>query len=460
MSTRVLVVDDIVANVKLLGARLGAEYFEVLSATSGEQALDICARERVDVVLLDVMMPGMDGFEVCRRLKAAPRTRDLPVIMVTALDEPSDRVQGLEAGADDFLTKPVDDVALVTRVRNLARLKQLADAMAARVATARRSTSDRSTAEDATVAPVPVEADGGHVLVVDEHPRMAARLIEALPPAYTGHVENTGLGALEHLARMPCDVALISLALTGDGLRLCTQLRAAEATRHLPIVVLVDPGDEARMMRALDMGINDYLVRPVDRTELVARVRTQVRRKRQSDVLRACTEEPPELSVKDQLTGLANRRFVVAHLGTLVAQAQIEMRSLSVLVVDIDGLSAVNAGHGYDAGDAVLRAVAQRLRRTTRGVDLAGRVGGEEFVVMLPDTEMRRAVEVAERLRATLATDDLALDDGRRVHVTASIGLATLERATDTAELLLGRAASALAAAKRAGRNRVVAEAA
>jgi two-component system cell cycle response regulator len=125
MTARVLVVDDILANVKLLEARLSAEYFEVLTAHSGQEALDICARERVDVVLLDVMMPGLDGFEVCRRIKLRRETHHVPVIMVTALDQPSDKVQGLEAGADDFLTKPVDDIALVTRVKNLARLKML-----------------------------------------------------------------------------------------------------------------------------------------------------------------------------------------------------------------------------------------------------------------------------------------------------------------------------------------------
>ena len=125
MTARVLVVDDVDANVKLLEARLTADYFEVRTARSGREALEICANERADVVLLDVMMPGMDGFEVCRRLKSEPRTQHIPVIMVTALDHPSDRVKGLEAGADDFLTKPVDDIALVKRVRNLARLKLL-----------------------------------------------------------------------------------------------------------------------------------------------------------------------------------------------------------------------------------------------------------------------------------------------------------------------------------------------
>ncbi len=127
MTARILVVDDIPANVKLLEARLSAEYFDVVTAVCGADALTICERAECDIVLLDVMMPDMDGFEVCRRLKSNPATHHIPVVMVTALDQPSDRVKGLQAGADDFLTKPVSDVALIARVRSLARLKMMTD---------------------------------------------------------------------------------------------------------------------------------------------------------------------------------------------------------------------------------------------------------------------------------------------------------------------------------------------
>src|SRR5882757_7792092 len=127
MTARVLVVDDILSNVKLLEAKLSAEYFEVMSAFNGLECLAKMEDTIPDIVLLDVMMPGMDGFEVCRRIKTNPRTAHVPVVMVTALDQPSDRVAGLDAGADDFLTKPVDDAALFARVRSLVRLKMMTD---------------------------------------------------------------------------------------------------------------------------------------------------------------------------------------------------------------------------------------------------------------------------------------------------------------------------------------------
>src|SRR5690349_2035841 len=137
MTARILVVDDVSANVKLLEARLTAEYFDVVTAMSGPEALSLCRSAQCDIVLLDVMMPEMDGFEVCRRLKADPATHHIPVVMVTALDQPADRVQGLEAGADDFLTKPVSEIALIARVRSLVRLKLAADELRMRALTSK-----------------------------------------------------------------------------------------------------------------------------------------------------------------------------------------------------------------------------------------------------------------------------------------------------------------------------------
>ena len=141
MTARVLVVDDVPANVKLLEARLSAEYFDVVTAMNGAEALAICDKAECDIVLLDVMMPDMDGFEVCRRIKANRTTHHIPVVMVTALDHPSDRVKGLEAGADDFLTKPVSDVALIARVRSLSRLKMMTDELRMRARPRAKSAS-------------------------------------------------------------------------------------------------------------------------------------------------------------------------------------------------------------------------------------------------------------------------------------------------------------------------------
>ena len=456
MSSRVLVVDDIPANVRLLEARLSSEYFDVLTASSGMEALEACRRERVDVVLLDVMMPGMDGFEVCQRLKSNPATQHIPVVMVTALDQSSDKIQGLEAGADDFLTKPVDDIALITRVRNLGRLKMLNDEILMRDETGRR------------MGLTPVEAlagafgsGRGRILLVDDNPRSAARVAEMLARAHDTVVEADLQAALIMAAEQSFDLLIISLSLANaDGLRLCSQLRSLERTRHLPIVMLVDPACEARLLRGLDLGANDYLMRPIDRNEMLARVRTQIRRKRHSEHLRTRLAESVELSIKDALTGVFNRRYMESHLKVLVNQCTAAGRPLSMLVADIDLFKRINDTHGHASGDVVLKEFATRFRRNTRGIDLVCRLGGEEFVVVMPNTEIKSACQIGERLRACVAASPFQLDDGSSVSITASVGVAAVEYSNDTPASLFRRADRALYAAKRAGRNRVVAEAA
>lgn len=220
-------------------------------------------------------------------------------------------------------------------------------------------------------------------------------------------------------------------------------------------MIAVEPGDNARLLRGLDMGVNDYLMRPIDKNEMLLRVRTQVKRKRYSDFLRSRLEESVEMAVTDALTGLHNRRYLETHLKNLVEEARSSGRPLSVLVTDIDFFKRINDTYGHDAGDLVLKEFAGRLKRNTRAMDLACRFGGEEIVIVMPETELRRAFKVGERLRACVAAQSFRLGDGRQVGVTASVGLATLAVEDASPHVLFKRADEALYAAKRAGRNRL-----
>jgi two-component system cell cycle response regulator len=301
----------------------------------------------------------------------------------------------------------------------------------------------------------------GRVLVVDDHPRSAARLLEVLSKTNDAFAERDPQSALVKLTEHNFDLLVVSLSLqNADGLRLCSQVRSLDRTRHLPIIILVEPGDEARLLRGLDMGVNDYLMRPIDRHELLARVKTQIKRKRHSDFLRHRLEETVEQSITDALTGLHNRRYMESHLKTLVTDSLRTGRALSMLIADIDHFKQVNDTYGHDAGDVVLREFAVRLKRNTRGMDLACRLGGEEFVIIMPDTDIARAYQVGERLRAYVAAENFTIAPGRTIRVTASVGIATLERGDDTPETIYKRADNALYAAKRRGRNRVAADAA
>jgi two-component system, cell cycle response regulator len=457
VTARVLVVDDVPANVKLLEARLSAEYFDVVTAMSGQEALAICEKAECDIVLLDVMMPDMDGFEVCRRVKASRSTHHIPVVMVTALDSPSDRVKGLEAGADDFLTKPVSDVALIARVRSLSRLKLMTDELRMRALTSREigiRDPEKEAMADAGLA--------GRVLIVDDRSSSAERIALLLGREQIVEIELNPEEALFHAAEGNFDLVIVSLALQKhDGLRLCSQLRSVERTRNVPILAICDSEDHARMIRGLEIGVNDYLMRPVDKNELHARVRTQIRKKRYAERLRDNVQQSIEMAITDGLTGLYNRRYMETHLGSLVEQAASRGKPLTALVLDIDYFKSVNDTHGHDAGDDVLREFATRIKKSIRGIDLACRLGGEEFVIIMPETDMAVATIVAERLRRRIASEPFAIAHGSKtIEVTISIGIATLDTADDNAATILKRADQALYRAKRDGRNRVVADAA
>ena len=456
MTARVLVVDDIPANVKLLEARLLAEYFDVVTAEDGFKALAICDEEQVDIILLDIMMPGMDGFEVCERLKANPNTAHIPVVMVTALDQPSDRVRGLKAGADDFLTKPVNDLQLIARVKSLVRLKAVSDELRLRAETARQIGIEEMLRSDGLMQ------TPGRVLVADGRASSQERIVRALKPVAEVDAVTEPQAALLKAAGNPFELVIVNSNFENyDPLRLCSQLRSLERTRFLPLLLVAEQGADDMVARALDLGVNDYILRPIDPNELVARSLTQIRRKRYNEHLRLNLQHTMELAIVDGLTGLNNRRYLDNHLKILFDRAAVRGRPISICMTDIDRFKLVNDTYGHDVGDEVLREFAARIRSTVRGADLACRYGGEEFVVVMPDTPMELAASVAERLRSIVEDKPFYVRSiDRELSITASLGIATSSGAFGAPDEILKHADKALYEAKHAGRNRVVAAAA
>ena len=448
MSARVLVVDDVEANVKLLEAKLSSEYFDVLSAYNGRTALQIADSELPDVILLDVMMPRMDGFEVCRHLKANPRTVDLPVVMVTALSDVANRLRGLEVGADDFLTKPVNDIALFARVRSLTRLKRMMEELRLREGICGRFAGREI-----------VTAEGlgpARILMIEEDRFATSRMAETLR---AGHSVIMAASCAEGQKLLDGTIELVIAGLStanDDPLRLVTQCRAGEAYRQLPILLIGEDCDLPRLAKGLELGANDYLVRPVDRNELLARTGTQVRRKRLQDRLEQNYQRSFSLALTDELTGLYNRRYLLAHLDELIERINQGGTGVAILLFDIDHFKRVNDTHGHAAGDDVLRELAARATKSVRSVDLVARLGGEEFVVVMPETDIASAAEVAERLRLAVSKEPLIVTaTGKRLTVTVSIGVAASERGEDR-DRLLRRADHALYSAKTGGRDRVI----
>jgi two-component system cell cycle response regulator len=443
VSARILVVDDIETNRRLLEARLMAEYFDVLMADDGPSCLDLARSQKPDVILLDVMMPRMDGFETCRRLKADPVTRHIPVVMVTALDQRSDRIRGLEAGADEFLTKPVDDVALFARVRSLLRLTSVMDELRQRES----SGVEMSSFEPAN--------GGGRVIVAAADQNSAQRIVKALPD--TLDAQGYGDPRLAISQAEHADLIIVDLSAPRfDGLRLCARIRSDVDTRQVPLLGVVDEMDKRTMVRALDLGVNDVISRPLDPGELSARSSTQLKRKRYADALRERLDESLEMSVRDALTGLFNRRYTVSRLRQALDGLNASHEPLTVGLIDIDHFKRINDTWGHNAGDQVLQEICARLGGELRAIDVAGRYGGEEFLVVFSNTTAKEASDAMERARLAVCATPITLrETGDVIDVTMSAGIAEAFM-DDSVETLIERADTALYEAKRSGRNRVV----
>ncbi|MCI4663203.1 MAG: PleD family two-component system response regulator [Neomegalonema sp.] len=458
MTARILVVDDILANVKLLQAKLSAHYYNVLTATNGPDALEIAAREQPDLILLDIMMPGMDGFEVCERLKADPVVRDIPVVMVTALDQPRDRLQGLAAGADDFLTKPPNDLALFARVRSLVRVKLMIDELRLRNETFRELGVE---AEPITQLEGPI----GRLVIVEPRESRAKAIRATLQRHFDAECEiaqtHEAAMAAASIEAGPAPEVFVIAAQMGQqsGLTLCSELRARPDTRDSAQIVVTEMDDYATVATTLDLGANDYLMRPVDENELVARVRAQLLRRRYTAQLRAEVDAGIRMAVTDPLTGLYNRRYADQHMRRTLQQSAVGRAPAAALLFDLDKFKSVNDQYGHAAGDEVLIEFARRIQPLLRNVDLTARYGGEEFLAFLPETDDAEAVDAAERLRRAVEATPFALSDGRKIPVTVSIGVATgrktpAQDASSAVFDLLARADEALYASKDEGRNR------
>ena len=453
MLGRILVVDDVATNRMIARAKLTASYFDVIEADCGERAIELAISEQPDLILLDVMMLGIDGFETCRRLKEAHATLHIPVVMLTALDNQADRLRGLDAGADDFLSKPYPDMALYTRVASLIRMKQMVDELRLRHETSRELGLEDMTSADSGLN----FADSSVLLVCDRRDLMARTLSEIRDRLGCAIETAEGESAARALvASNRYDACVIGPNLSdGEPMRVASLLRSRPETRQTSVMMVFQPDDLSKAHLAMEMGVSDYLTYPPDFAELTARLKIQLRRKHYSDRLRSSMHDTLVMAVTDSLTGLYNRRYANNHLESLISRHQAGGQGLAAMMLDLDRFKSINDHHGHGAGDDVLREFARRLRESVRGVDLVSRIGGEEFLVIMPDILAENAERVAQRVRSAVEDVGFSLTGvAAPLNVTVSIGLA-FHQPQESGGTLIGRADRALYASKSQGRNMV-----
>ncbi|MEM7617191.1 MAG: PleD family two-component system response regulator [Pseudomonadota bacterium] len=452
MTGRILIVDDLAPNIRLLEAKLTKEYYEVITASSGKEALEKATQYKPDLILLDVMMPEMDGNETCQILKRNKELSFIPIVMVTALYDIEDKVRGLESGADDFLTKPINDAALISRVKSLMRLKIMVDELRLRNETGVEfGVIDEQDHENINYL------ETCKVLLVDDDMVQAASIKEKLSLSNNQiDIESNDENALNMISKNEYDVIIVSTQIYSfDGLRLCSQIRNEANSRSTPILILVSEDEQEIAIKGLELGVNDYLILPIDDNELIARLKTQIKRKRYQDSLKANYEASITLAIKDGLTGIYNRRYFDVHFNGMVQQAHELNKPLTLMILDIDFFKKINDVYGHQAGDTVLQAIANRLVSVLRSTDLVARYGGEEFAILTKSSPINNIKNISDRMLHTIANRPIPYDNGAEIiniHVTASIGIACLLEA-DSPSDLLNRADKCLYKAKDSGRN-------
>lgn len=446
MTARILLVDDSRANIRLLSAKLTAGYYQVLEAGNGFDALASAYLWQPDLILLDVMMPGMDGYECCALLKAEKATSSIPVVMITALDEPEQRRRGLAAGADDFLTRPVDDDILDARIKSLIRLRRLLLDWRLQIT----GFDADAVLRDASLSP----------------PGMTGEVIIRAGPAQArtlrSHLSGDGIrtvfaGSDQELICLASvlepGLCLMDLQLdASDPLRLISILRASDRTRDMPILTIADRSRKNQILAAFSLGATDCLFEQVDPCEMRLRVRSQLKRSFFRVHVRTGLDKAVRLGLTDPLTGAYNRLYLHRfHEALLTSPVRI-----AVLMVDVDYFKKINDERGHIYGDRVLTQLVDTLKRHVRGDDAVVRFGGEEFLVVMRDAGMLEARRIAERLRVAVETLDIpATSEAASPRLTISVGVAG--SAGDRLDLddIIAQADAALYRAKRSGRNRI-----
>lgn len=454
MTGKILIVDDLATNRIILKVKMTSAFHATIQAADGRTALDLARHEKPKLILLDLMLPDISGIELCRILRANPETRDIPIIVITASHDRMRRLEALAAGADDFLTKPVDEVALLARIRALLRASDTETELRLRAATAQALGLPDLPTDAPAPAPPRIALLGTDRTTLHLW-RMA--LIGQLPKAQIDMMtpetalrrddqpEDDTLG-LGH------DLYMIA---TGEApeaaLALLADLRARPHSRHAAISVILPQRARSLGAVALDLGANDVFSLPLDPEEIALRLNIQIKRKQRADLLRRQMHVGLELAVIDPLTGLYNRRYALPHLSRLAQDMAARGCAYAVLVLDLDRFKSINETYGHSMGDQVLAGVAARLRDNLRASDLVARIGGEEFLVILADTSADRARNTALRLCAAVQADAF-----NGIMVTASVGLA-MGSGPDDAQTVLEHADQALRRAKSQGRNQVAA---
>ncbi len=455
MVGKILIVDGVATNRIVFKVALGEAFYQPALAGDGESCLRMALQDRPDLILLDLVLPDVSAITVIEQLRTNPATRDVLILgLLSGQDMPIGR-KALLAGADDVLPKHGAMQTLLARVRNLLRGREGAEEFGNHGSGLDLLAFAEATspfANQAVISILSVQTERAIALRNGIAQSMTDKII--LQSREEALVEpNICLGQA-----MP-DVFVLDAngAGTADSLRLMSELRSTPATRHSAICIMSSNGNDDAATMAYDQGADDLVDIGVSPDELALRLRTLIRRKRRKDHLRASVQDGLRMAMIDPLTGLHNRRYALPQLAAIAERAHAASGVFAVMVIDLDRFKSVNDRWGHASGDTVLVEVARRLKANLRAGDLLARIGGEEFLVALPDTSFDEACSAADRLCHAIEEHRITVGIATNLQVTVSIGLA-ISAGSQTGEditAIINRADRALLRAKSEGRNKV-----
>ena len=453
MSGKILIVDELATNRIILKVKLSAAYYDVFQARNGADALKMTKKFQPDLILASTELTDYDSAAFVEAVRGCEDVEPLPVILILAKDTPDARIEALEAGANEVMSKPVDESLLLARLRCLLRQRHIDHDLRLHSGTA--SALGFAEAQRSFMRP-------GRVGVVAHDKADATRLRASLSSEARHEFLAMSTDNAGESSRGPAqpDIFVLKFDTAADDqdMRLMAELRAAPRTRNCPIIVLLP--DELKKMAAtvLDMGANDVICGDANPKELTLRIATQLEHKQSADLMRDQLHIGLQAAVVDPLTGLYNRRYALPFLERVIRAAQIENRSFAVMVADLDHFKQVNDRYGHAAGDTVLTRVADTLRANLGDDDLIARIGGEEFLIVIPDSDRVKASKTASRLCQIVRQTPINVPGQRDpLHVTVSVGVAMGQQSRNgapvTVDGLLEFADRALYGSKADGRN-------
>ncbi|MGA1179746.1 MAG: diguanylate cyclase [Marivivens sp.] len=456
MSGRVMIVDPVSTNRIVLKVKLLAARYEVVPCVDFAEALGRLDDEKPDLILVEASQLAAGFADFCNELRRGHRQLEIPVLGLGQFADSSARLAALAAGADDILPKPFCDALLLAMIRGLLRSRD--EARAALM-------SDETRSALGFAESCAGFEPAGSVAIVCDDELSGQRFGQLLNGLRAGQaITMTPTEALELRGKAIPDLFVLDARATparstGEAVyQLIADLRSRTETRNAAQLVILPAGAATMAAMALDLGASATAFSDEAPEEMVLRSRTLLARKAKQDRMRDTLRSGLEAAVTDPLTGLYNRRYAMSHLAGLAERAVETGRNLAVMVLDIDHFKRINDTHGHAAGDQVLIGVGEILRRNLRAIDLVARIGGEEFLIAMPEASAEAARAAAERLRQKIATSDFGNTDAGALKVTMSVGIAlgTADQVVggrSGIEDLIQSADTALYRSKAAGRN-------